>query len=260
MHLVAVVCSDPGLSHLLRSFRDDDARFHLHVVAPGRGSDWVDALRTLDFAGALVLDAAAQADAMRLADRSSLDAADVAAADTLTVTQAGLVAEYHLGRALSQALRGRLWDPRGAHAVILGGGTEARAVARELASVGIGHLTVLADTRPHAERAVPRLAASTEVIATVPHDPIATRLLERADLVIRIDARVTFPSALLGPHLTIVDLAAEGVSSLRQRAMGLGALTLNRRDIEAHRLHLALGHVLGGGVRVEPLMQLMHQD
>jgi shikimate 5-dehydrogenase len=207
MHLVAVVCTDPSLSHLLRSFRDDEARFHLHVVTPGRVADWIPALRTLEFAGAMVLDLAAQGDALRHADRSSLDAAGVDAADTITVTQAGLVAEYHLGRALAQALRSRLWDPREARAVVLGGGTEARAVARELASVGVVHLTLLADTRPEAERAVPRLAASTDVVATVPHDPVATRLLEQADLVVRTDPRATFPSALLGPHLTVVDLA-----------------------------------------------------
>lgn len=260
MHLVAVVCSDPSLSHLIRSFRDDEARFHLHVVAPGRANEWLPALRTLEFAGALVLDAEAQREALRASDRSSLDAADVEAADTVTVTQAGLVAEYHLGRALTQALRGRLWDPREARAVVLGGGIEARAVARELASVGVVHLTLLAESRPEAERAVPRLAASTDVVATVAHDPVATRLLEQADLVVRTDGRASFPNGLLGPHLTVVDLAPQGVSALRQRAMSVGALTLNRRDIEAHRLHLALGHVLGGGVRVEPLMQLMHEE
>jgi shikimate 5-dehydrogenase len=259
MHLVAVICSDPELAHLLRSFRDDEARFHLHVIAPARGADWIGSLRTLEFAGALVLDADAQHEAVVRADRSSLDAADAAAADALTVTQAGLMAEFHLGRALAQALRGRLWDAREAHAVVLGGGTEARAVARELASVGVAHLTLLADTRPDAEKAVPRLAASTDVVATVASDPVATRLLERADLVVRIDPRASFPAALLGPHLTVVDLAHDAVSSLRQRAISMGALTLNRRDVEAHRLHLALGHVLGKGVSVEPLMQLMHQ-
>lgn len=258
MHLVAVVCSDPELAQLLRTFRDDEYRFHLHVVAPARETDWVSSLRTLDFAGALVLDPAAQREAAARADRSSLDAADADAADALTVTQFGLVAEYHLGRALGQALRARLWDPRDARAVVLGGGLEARAIARELASAGVAHLTLLADTRPDAEKAVPRLAASTDVVATVAADPVAPRLMEGADLLVRIDPRASFPSALLGPHLAVVDLAAGAVSALRQRAIGVGALTLNRRDVEAHRLHLALGHVLGSGVAVEPLMQLMH--
>jgi shikimate 5-dehydrogenase len=260
MHLVAVVCSDGTLSRLLRSFRDDAARFHLHVVPPDRAGDWIPAMRTLDFAGALVLEAGAQVEALRRADRASLDASDVGAADTLVVTQAGIMAEYHLGRALVQALRSRLWDPRAARVVVLGDGIEARVVARELASVGVAHLTLLAGDRPAAERMVPRLAASTDVVATVPHDPIAVRLLEGADLVVRIDPHASFPASLLGPHLTVVDLAPEGVSSLRKRAMSVGALTLNRRDVEGHRLHAALGHVLGGGVRAEPLLELMHEE
>jgi shikimate 5-dehydrogenase len=259
MHLVAVVCSDGSLARLLRTFRDDQARFHLHVLPPDRNGSWIPALRTLDFAGALVLDPAAQVDALRGAERASLDASDVEAADTLVVTQGGVMAEYHLGRALGQALRSRLWDPRAARAVVLGSGTEARVVARELASLGVAHLTVLAHDRPAAERAVPRLAASTDVVATVAHDPAAARLLESADLVVRIDPQSGFPAGLLGPHLTVVDLAPEGVSGLRQRAMSVGALTLNRRDVEGHRLHLALGHVLGGGVRAEPLLELMHE-
>jgi shikimate 5-dehydrogenase len=259
MHLVAVVCSDPDLAHLLRSFRDDDARFHLHVVQPGSATTWVSALRALDFAGALVLDADAQAEALRVADRASLEASELGAADSLTVTQAGLMAEYHLGRAVGRALRSRLWDPRDARAVVLGGGIEAAAVARELASTGAGHLTLLAESRPEAERVVPRLAASTDVVATVPDDPVAMRLFEQADLVVSAGAVESFPLTLLGPHLSVVDLVSNGVSTLRQRAIAVGALTLNRRDVEAHRLHLALGHVLGGGVRVEPLLQLMHE-
>jgi shikimate 5-dehydrogenase len=160
---------------------------------------------------------------------------------------------------VGRALRGRVWDPRDARAVVLGGVVEAAAAARELASAGAGHLTLLAGSRPEAERLVPRLAASTDVVATVPDDPIARRLLEQADLVVRASADGDFPLELLGPHLTVVDLVSNGVSRLRQHAIAVGALTLNRRDIEAHRLHLALGHVLGGGVRVEPLLQLMHE-
>jgi hypothetical protein len=51
-----------------------------------------------------------------------------------------------------------------------------------------------------------------------------------------------------------------GVSRLRAAALAAGALTLDRRDVEAHRLHLALGHVLGAGVAVEPLLQAMLRE
>jgi shikimate 5-dehydrogenase len=142
--------------------------------------DWFPALKALDFAGALVLDEGQQADALALADRASLEASEVGAADALTVTQAGVVADYHFGRALVQALRSRLWDPRGARVIVVGGG---RRGARRGASVGERrrrHLTLLATSRPDAERMVPQLAASTDVVATVPDDPIAVRLLEQA--------------------------------------------------------------------------------
>jgi shikimate 5-dehydrogenase len=260
MHLVAVVSSDPDVAHALRGFQDDAGRFLLHLVPAGRPRDWLPALRALDFAGALVLSPDDQVGALALADRASLEASEVGAADTLTVTQAGVVADHHLGRALGQALRSRLWDPRGSTAAILGGGREAHAAARELATLGARHLTLLAPTRPEAERMTPRLAASTDVVATVPEDPVAQSLLARADLIVRVDASMSVPASCIGPHLTLVDLVPGAVSRPRGLALAAGALTLERRDVEAHRLHLALGHVLGAGVAVEPLLQAMLRE
>ncbi len=260
MHLVAVVSSDPDLAHALRGYRDDAQRFLLHPIPAGAAKVWFPALRALDFAGALVLDEAQQADALALADRASLEASEVGAADALTVTQAGVVADYHFGRALIQALRSRLWDPRGANGVILGNGREAHAVARALASDGVRHLTLLATSRPDAERMVPQLAASTDVVATVSDDPIAVRLLEGADLIVRADRALRLPPALVGPHLTVVDLVPGAMSNLRREAIAAGALTLDRRDVEAHRLHVALAQVLGAGVTVEPLLQALLRD
>jgi hypothetical protein len=49
------------------------------------------------------------------------------------------------------------------------------------------------------------------------------------------------------------------MSNLRRDAIAAGALTLDRRDVEAHRLHVALAHVLGAGVTVEPLLQALLQ-
>lgn len=260
MHLVAVASPDTDLLHALRGYHDDASRFLLHPVAPGRTKTWLPALHALDFAGALVLGHDDQRDAYALAERASLEASEVAAADTLTVTQAGVVADYHLGRAVTQALRSRLWDPRGAAVAILGGGREAHAVARELASSGARHLTLLAASRPEAEQAVPRLAASTDVVATVPDDPVAGRYLEGADLIVRVDATLAQPPLLIGPHLTVVELVRGPLSPLRRQALAAGALSLDRRDIDAHLLHLALAHVLGAGVAVEPLLQALLRD
>ena len=260
MHLVAVVSSDHELAHALRGYRDDAHRFLLHPVPATPAKTWFPGLKALDFAGALVLGAELQREALALADRASLEASEVGAADALTVTQAGVVADFHLGRALIQALRSRLWDPRGANAVVVGEGLEAHAAARALASDGVRHLTLLAGSRPDAERMVPRLAASTDVVATVPDDPIAARLLEGADLVVRTERSLRLPALLVGPHLTVVDLADGAMSTLRRDAMAAGALTLDRFDVEAHRLHVALAQVLGAGVTVEPLLQALLRD
>ena len=130
MHLVALVSDDADLNHALRSFRDSADRFHLHPVPTGNMADLLRALVRLDFAGALVLGHAAQGEVQRLAERSSLDAQELSAADTLPVTPAGIVADHTFGRAVGAMLLSRRWDAAGANAVILGVSPEAKAVAR----------------------------------------------------------------------------------------------------------------------------------
>ncbi|HEX7001371.1 MAG TPA: hypothetical protein VF164_06705 [Trueperaceae bacterium] len=257
MHLVACVCDD-ATAQAVRSFRDAADRFYLHPVTPGAMTDVVAGIRSLDFAGAMVLDETYQSEAQRLADRSSLDANELAAADTLTVTQAGVMADHCLGRALAAVLVAHRWDGAGARVVVLGSGATARSAAREAVSMGAGALTVLASDRVAAERMLPHGAAGTALLARSTADPVARTMLEQADLVVRTDPGIGIAAELLGPHLTLVDLVPEVVSPLRRQAMGAGALTFNRRDVEAHRLELGLTQVLGGPVGIEPLMTLFH--
>lgn len=259
MHLVAVACSDPDLAHRLRNFRDGDRRFHLHPVSPGSVLSLVDGLRSLDFAGALLLDEKLQREAAVVVDRGSLEVREGGAADTLIVTPAGVVADLHLGRAVGAALRARLWDPRGAQVVVLGADLRARAVARELASLGVKHLTVLAADRPEAERAVARLAVSTTVEGRAYGEGAAETLLAMADLVVRIDPAAEMAPELFGPHLSLVDLSAGALTSWRRQAMAVGAMAIGERDVQAHVLHASLGAVLGSGLRVEPLLALLHE-
>jgi shikimate 5-dehydrogenase len=259
MHLVAVACSDPDLAFALRGFRDPERRFHLHPVAPTSVTALIEALRVLDFAGALLLDPRLQRDAARVVERTSLDARELGVVDALVATPAGVVGDVHLGRAVGAALRGRLWDARGARAVLLGADLQARAVARELATLGIAHLTVLAAERPDAERAVARLAASATVDARAYADPAAVPQLEQADLIVRTDPEADLPAALFGPHLTVVDLVPGAMTAWRRRAVDVGALSLSARDVQAHVLHAALGSVLGAGLPVEPLLALLHE-
>jgi shikimate 5-dehydrogenase len=255
MHLVALVDGDPNLTHALRSFRDGPGRFHIHPVPAGSMTQLLRSLARLDFAGALVLGQQAQADAQAAADRSSLDAQELGAADTLTVTPAGVMADHTFGRAVAGMLSERRWDAAGANAVILGANAEARALARELARLGVASLTLLAADRVAAERALPS-AMGPSVMARSSNDPLSTPLLERADLLIRVDPAQAVEDAVLGPHLAVIDLAQHAAFDLRRRAIELGALTFARREVEAHRFQLSLSQVLGGSVGVESFRQL----
>lgn len=259
MHLVAAVCSDPDLAHLLRDFRDAEQRFLIHPIAPAPLPAIIAGLRALEFAGALLLDPRLQVEAASAVDRSSLEVRELGAADALVITPAGTVADLHLGRAVGTALRHRLWDGRGARAVVLGADLTARAIARELATLGVAHLTVLAKERPEAERVVANLAASTTTAARAFNDPAALALFELADLVIRTDASADLPTHVLGPHLALVDAAPGSLTAWRRRGIEVGAMTIGRRDIEAHRLHHALGSILGPGVGLEAIMSLLHE-
>src|SRR5690606_15294239 len=159
MHLVALLSDDPGLKHALRAFRDGAGRFHLHPVPTGEMADLLRAMQRLDFAGALVVADRAQAEAQRLADRSSLEAQDLGAA-----APAGRVAAPPFGGAGASMPASRRWHAEGAHAVVLGATPAARAIARELARLGVASLTLLADDRVAAEQAL-SAAAGTAVTA-----------------------------------------------------------------------------------------------
>jgi len=214
-------------------------------------------LARLDFAGAMILDEQRQVEAQRLADRSSLDAQELAAADTLTVTQAGVIADHSLGRALTALLGANRWDAAGSKVVVLGAGATARAIARALVSLGASSLTVLAKDRVAAERVLPD-GAGAALLARSGADPVARTMLEQADLVVRLEAGHEVPVEVLGPHLTVVDMVPDPVSNMRRQAMASGALTFNRRDVEAYRLELGLSQVLGGPVGIEPIMTMFH--
>ena len=259
MYLVAVLSSDPALARALSNYRDLTLPFHLHPIPPTTDVARVAAsLEALDFAGALFLDDALQTQAFEAASKSSLDAQETAAADSLTVTPGGLIAEYNVGRAVGGALREAGWIVRGASVVVLGTGARARAVSRELSSGGAGRLAVLAASRPVAERTTQQLPATTETIAKAQADPLAVGIIERADLLVRVDPNMQVPSDLLGPHLSVVDLAPEAMSPLRKRAVGAGAMTLGLRDVQAHGLALSLGHMLGARLEASAFSEVLH--
>lgn len=259
MHLVATLSRDPALTHLLARYRDPQGRFHLHPLNLADTGQALAALSVLEFAGALILDGEAQEEATRHLSRSSLDSQEVGAVDTVIASPGGLIGEYNFGRAVGELLTAAGWDGRESSAVILGSGREALGVGRELSSLGVTRLALLGPSQPEAERSAPRVAASTNIIARSVHDPVAVRLLQEADLVVRLDPQTDIPPEVLGPHLTLLDLGPEPVSSVRQQALNVGALSFNRLDHQAHLLALALAHVLGSSITVEPFLSLLHE-
>lgn len=264
VHLVALLSDDRDLIGALRGYTDPAQRFLLHAVTAREVTAQLDALTKLDIAGALVIGPSAdtrngpEAAALHAVTRTDIDARDAGALDTVIVTPSGLVGEYNLGRAVATCLASVRYDARGARAAIVGSGPACRALARELASLGIVELSVLAESRPEAERSVPRLAATTKVATRALNDPLATALLEQADLVIRLHAEASLPAKSFGPHLTLVDLADDPVSDVRERAMRAGATTFNRADVMGHRIAFGLGHILGGTIEPESFLHRLH--
>lgn len=258
MHLVAALSRNEDDLRPLSAFRDAQGRFHIHPVAGQPVTEAIGALELLELAGAVILDEESQQEAAGRVRRLSLEAQDAGAVDTVAVTGAGLIGEFNAGRALGEMLASAGWDGRNAAVTILGGGPRATAMARELGSAGIASLVVLSTSRPEAEAAVPQLAAGVRVAASAYSDPLMHRYLADSDLLIRLEPRVQVPGDLLGPHLTVVDLGGEAVSSLRRHSLATGALSFNAHDFGAYFLSLSLSHILGGRLNPEPFLQLYH--
>ncbi|MEX2540372.1 MAG: hypothetical protein WD314_01140 [Trueperaceae bacterium] len=259
MHIVGVLGRDQALLNAIGRFRDPLGRFHLHPLHEGPVEAVLSGLVPLAFAGALLLDDEFEQAASGLLQRYSLDAQEVGAVDTVSVAAGGLIGEYNVGRAIGSLLAEADWDARGARAVLLGSGRRVSAIARELSSMGVAQVVILSENRPAAERSLPRLAASTEVVTSALADPRSEGFLAEADLLIRSEPSAEVPPEAMGPHLCLVDLRPERVTALRQQALNFGALTFNLLDFQAHRMSLGLTHILGAGVELEPLLALLHE-
>lgn len=259
MNLIALLCTDAQLSFTLSHFRKAALGLYLHPITHSELGEVVRSLEPLGFSGALILDEARHQHAFRAAQRSSLEAQEVGAADTLSVSFGGLLAEYNFGRAVSAALGNRGWDARGAKVVVLGEGAPAKATCQELSSLGASHLTILSTNRPAAELTSKyAYAASTEVSARAYRDPLAHAYLSQADLLIRLDSSADVPSHLLGPHLSVVDLSPQAMSPLRQHAVSAGALALGYRDVQAYQIALGLETILGTQVNPNDFLAVLH--
>lgn len=259
MHLVALFCQEPELAAPFKNLGLPD--YFVHKVPPGQAfTEALAALGPLGFAGALVVGRAEQALAFAQLQRSSLDAQAVGIVDSVTVTAAGLIGDFTLGRALGHALQGEGWDARGARAVIAGSGPVAKSIAQELASRGAHHITVLAPDRPAAETSLPTLASAGQSEARAITEPLAIPLIEQADILVRVDPALEISQAALGPHLSIIDLAPSPLSDLRRAGLKVGAKSFGLRDIQAHQTAIALSQILGKRLDLEPFLTLFHEQ
>ena len=258
VQLVALITPDQALRQALAQFRKPALGVLLHPVTPTEFSAVAGSLAPLEFRGALVLDEHFHEAAFRVSQRSSLMAQETGTADALTVSYGGLIAEYTLGRAVVTALQQKGWDARGARAVVVGSGPLARAVCREVSSLGAAHITLLAADSPTAERTLGALAASTECTARSYRDPLIPSYLLRADLFVRLDSAFEVDTAQIAPHLSVVDLAAEPLSQLRQQAVKVGATAVGRRDVQAYQLALGLENILGARVPASDFLGVLH--
>lgn len=258
MHIVGVLSRDSAVLTAVSRFRDPIGRFHLHPLQDGPTEAILAALVPLEFAGVLLVDEEFEAPAPQVS-RSSLDAQQVGGIDTVTVAGGSLIGEYLGGRALGSLLSRSDWDARGAKVVLLGAGRRVASMARELSSLGAAQVVVLGHDRPTAERSAPGMAASTKVVTTAVNDPRHETYLEEADLLVRVDPALDVPDHVLGPHLCLLDLHADSISELRQRALNVGALTFNTSDYQAHRLSLGLSNILGTEIGSEGILALLHE-
>ncbi len=259
MHFVALFCQQPELRESLIKLEDSDFGFFpVPHTKPLKAV--LDSLGVLEFAGALVLDEAQQHASFLQMQRSSLDAQEAGGVDTISITPAGLFGDYSLGHAVGSLLKANEYDAREAKAVVIGSSSEAIAVARELSSIGVSQLALIAASRPEAEKTLPSVAASTVAVARALAEPTVPGLIEGADILVRVNPSLEVPENLLGPHLTIIDFSPQAMSPLRQQALRVGAKTLSLRDVQSHQLALALSRLLGKPFTPDKFLSVLHQQ
>ncbi len=259
MRFVALFCQQPELRDSLMTLEDAD--FSFFPVPQNKPLKAVlDSLSVLEFAGALVLDEPQQHASFLQMQRSSLDAQEASGVDTISITPAGFFGDYSLGHAIGSLLKANEYNAREAKAVVLGSSSEAIAVARELSSLGVSQLALIASSRPEAEKTLPSVAASTVAVARAVAEPTVPGLIEGADILVRVNPNLQIPENLLGPHLTIIDFSPQAMSPLRQQGMRVGAKTLSLRDVQSHQLALALSRLLGKPFKPDAFLSVLHQQ
>lgn len=257
MQLVALIGTDVTARALAR-YRDPDGGVWLHPVPGGEIPDAIEALPVLGFAGALVFGDEARREAATATTRRSLEGSDLGVVDAVAVAGDTTIGDFVTARALLDGLRERGWDPRGARIAALGGGASVRGLLRELATAGAKEITLVGADAPTAELAMPDLPTGVRGRTLAAADPAVPAMLERCDLLIRSEDLIGPHADALGPHLSVLDLAPGLSSSWRSEARAAGGSATGFPDVAARTAAAALRTVVGGEVRVDALLDLLH--
>jgi shikimate dehydrogenase len=191
-----------------------DWRYLTLEVAPENLGDAVRGLRALGFRGGHCANPHKQA-VLPYLDRATETAAMVGAVNLIVREGNDLVGENIEGKAVLQAIRGRV-DLAGKRAVLLGAGRVARAVALELAVAGVAGITIVNRTEARAGELAALLADKFAVPVAAAAWPAAYAIPAEAELLIQATsigqdaAEDELPLVLdsLRPELLVADVAA----------------------------------------------------
>jgi shikimate dehydrogenase len=219
-----------GLPHLYLRYR----------VPPAALADALRSARALRMSG-LNLTVPLKETVLPLLDGLTPEAKGIGAVNVVTFTPGGRVLGDNTdGRGFLRALAGRA-RVRGAHAVIIGAGGSARAVASALAGAGCGRITIANRTRARGERLAARIGGRATAVPLV-----ALRrgdVLGDADLVVNAtslglsNAPLPIRHAATPRHCLFVDL----VYGARATPFLVAAARARRRALDGGHMLLHQG-------------------
>ena len=189
----------------------------------------------LGFAGALVHPAAQQSIAEHL--QLDPDARRANQADAVTFA-GGPHGTYAAPEAILGAVQDSQYAARGANAVLIGLSGDLR-LGLGLGRLGLRNITVVAETRPEAERVARDLPAGLAAFALTHNDAALRGLAERADLLILTGGNL--PPGLAQPYHTVLDLTPVPSRDIEKA----GATLLTLPDLPARILSRQIEHATG---------------
>jgi shikimate dehydrogenase len=241
---------------------DLDWRYLTFEVRPEELGDAVRGLRALGFRGAHCAAPHQQA-VIPLLDRTTDAATAAGAVNVLFREDDALVGDNTAGRSAIGAIRGSI-DPAGKHVVLLGAGQMARAVALELATAGVGGLSIVNRTEGRAAELAALVASKSPApTAAVAWEgdyavPPETELLIHATSIEHEDCETPLPLAAdtLRPDLCVADLTVNAPQTwLLAQARARGCETVDGLTVFIEQV--ALGLQLWTGV--DPDRQVLRE-